>query len=89
VLAPDDARRAGFNPAELRFDAVAQTANGTAPIAYIMVPELEVGDFIVRDVPAAVAGDGLTQSLLGMSLLKRLEGFTVTGDTMELKPPRY
>ena len=54
VLAPDDARRIGIDPASLVFDQFAETANGRVSGAAIRLDSLVVG--LDRDEPAARDG---------------------------------
>lgn len=83
MLTPEDARRAGFDPARLAMTRPVQTANGPARVATVLLAELRVGGVVLTDVPAAVAGPGLLHgSLLGMSFLGRLEALSVRGPRM-------
>lgn len=85
VLTEDDARRAGFNPASLDYGVPVRTANGTAYAAAVILPRVEVGHIVVRDVEALVAKpEALHQSLLGMTFLKRLREFSVRDGTLVL-----
>ena len=54
VLAPDDARRIGIDPATLVFDQVAETANGTGERR--RHPPRQPGHRVDRDEPAARDG---------------------------------
>ena len=74
TLTPADARAAGINPASLMFSGRVQTANGTARIAPMTLREIRIGQLSIYDVPASVL-EHLNVSLLGMSLLGRLQGY--------------
>jgi aspartyl protease family protein len=74
TLTPADARAAGLNPASLAYSGHAQTANGTARMAPVTLREIRIGQLSIYDVPAAVL-EHLNVSLLGMSLLSRLQGY--------------
>jgi aspartyl protease family protein len=65
-----DARRLGIDPARLVFDRWASTANGTIRTARARVAWLEVGPFVLRDVPVSI-GEGDSPALLGMGFLRR------------------
>ena len=78
VLTAADARRAGVDARELNYDVPVNTANGAAMAAEVRLDEVAVGPIVMRDVRALVARPGaLEQSLLGMSFLERLRGYTV------------
>jgi aspartyl protease family protein len=63
-----------------------QTANGTVEAAPILIAKLQVGDIVVREVEALVLPPGrLKTSLLGMTFLKRLSAFAVSGGKLVLR----
>jgi aspartyl protease family protein len=74
TLTPADARAAGIDPASLAFSGHVQTANGTARMAPMTLREVRIGQLSIYDVPASVL-EHLNVSLLGMSLLSRLQGY--------------
>lgn len=84
TLSEDDARRAGYDPSTLDYTMQFSTANGTAWGAPIRIVSMRAGPIIARDVRAAVGGAGMSKSLLGMSFLNQLNGFSVKGDTLIL-----
>lgn len=80
------ARKLGINvgPADFKYEV--STANGTAKVAAAIIREIQIGRVKVRDVEAAVLDDkALDGTLLGMTFLKRLEGFSVTDGDLILK----
>jgi aspartyl protease family protein len=80
------ARRLGLNVTANDFIYEANTANGIAKMAVTTIREIQIGRVIVRNVEAAVLEDkALSGTLLGMSFLKRLDGFTVTDGDLILK----
>lgn len=80
------ARRLGLNVTPNDFIYEANTANGKTKMAITTIREIQIGRVIVRDVEAAVLDDrALDGTLLGMSFLKRLDGFTVTDGELILK----
>jgi len=85
VLSPADARRLGFNPADLDFRHVSETANGPVTGAPVTLREVAVGSVRLADVAASVNGAVMSESLLGMSFLSRLSGFEVSGDRLTLR----
>ena len=86
VLTPADARRAGLAPESLSYSGRAMTANGAVALAPVRLETVRVGPHTARDVRAAVGGDGLFGSLMGMSFLDRWSRVTVEGDRMTLEP---
>ena len=85
VLSPSDARRAGIDMASLDFRHGYETANGLGGGAPVMLGSLAIGPIRFTDVPAAVNRAEMTSSLLGMTFLKRLDGFEIRGRTMTLR----
>ena len=85
VLTREDARRGGVLPTAEAFAARADTANGSARIAWVLIGELHVGGIRARDVAAAVAAEGLGVSLLGQNWLSQLGSLTISGDRMEFR----
>ena len=84
VLSPDDAVRIGINTASLRFDHMAETANGTGYGARYAADKVEVGPIAFNGVPMVVNQAPMSASLLGMSVLSRLESFQVRGRQLYL-----
>lgn len=85
VLSPADAKRAGFDPDALAFTQRFETANGIGEGAPVRLRRLEVGPIRVDDLPASVNRAAMRESLLGMSFLNRLEGFSFENDTLTLR----
>jgi aspartyl protease family protein len=78
VLTAADARRAGVSARDLEYDVPVDTANGAALAAEVVLDSVAVGPIVMRNVRALVARPGaLDESLLGMSFLERLKGYTV------------
>lgn len=86
VLSPRDAQRAGFPVETLNYSRTYRTANGMVSGAPVMIDTLAVGPVTLRHVPASVNGAAMDESLLGMSFLNRLKGYSVDGDTLTLVP---
>jgi aspartyl protease family protein len=72
-----DARAAGISPGSLSFTERSSTANGTVRFAPVRLREVRIGQLVIEDVEAAVVDSPLTVSLLGMSFLRRLEGYGI------------
>lgn len=86
VLTDSAAERVGIDVAQLEFDRIARTANGTVRGAGARVRQLEVGPIVRSDVPVSVTEGALDTNLLGMSFLRTLSGWRVEGDTLILRP---
>ena len=72
-ISADDARRAGINYLAGKRGAT-QTASGVAPVYYVKLDTLKIGDITLYNVDAAVHTSGqLPIGLLGMSFLNRME----------------
>lgn len=85
VLSPRDAECIGFDHAKLRFDQAYRTASGTVVGAPVTLGQVAVGPIDMKNVKAMVNGRAMNTSLLGMSFLGRLSGFSVTDDTLILR----
>jgi aspartyl protease family protein len=81
----DTAERLGFDEALLDFNARSRTANGMVAIALVTLDEVTVGELSVRDVPAAIRRTRTGPSLLGMSFLRRLDGYEVRQGKLVLR----
>jgi aspartyl protease family protein len=86
VLKSSDAALAGIDVNALSFTIAVDTANGTAFVAPIRLRTLAIGPIELEDVEAVVAKPGsLKENLLGMSFLKRLRSYEVSGDFLTLR----
>jgi aspartyl protease family protein len=85
VLDPQDAARLGFKLDRLTFSRQYQTANGVVRGAPIDLNAVQIGPIMIRNVEASVNGAPLGASLLGMSFLKRLSGYSVENGTLILR----
>lgn len=80
------ARRIGVSIASLDFKYPISTANGETRAAHIRLQRVEIGTVRVEDVDAFVLRDkALSGTLIGMSFLKRLGGYSAEGDRMRLE----
>ena len=85
VLSPDDARRAGTDPSKLEYTRVFETANGRGFGAPWRLDKLAVGPIVFRNVAVSVNQAPMSQSLLGMAFLDRLQSFEISGRKMILR----
>jgi len=77
-----DAQRVGIDMDKLNFSQMISTANGQVFMAQTKLKEITVGGITLYDVSALVASEGLDESLLGMSFLRRLSSFRVDQDRL-------
>lgn len=85
VLTSADARKAGIDTTDLRFDIPVSTANGTGRAASVVLDRIEIGGIVRERVRAFVAeADALDTSLLGMSFLETLSRYAVSSNSLEL-----
>lgn len=85
VLNEKDARKVGININRLTYNVPVQTGNGTTYLARSHIKKLEIGRFMMRDVPILVARNQLAFSIMGVNALRRFKGYEVAGDRMKLK----
>ena len=86
VLRQSDAEKAGIDIKNLAFDTPLKTANGTSYMASVRLKSVRIGPLSMGDVEALVAKPGtLNENLLGMSFLRRLTSYEVTGDFVTLR----
>ncbi|MFO1152480.1 MAG: TIGR02281 family clan AA aspartic protease [Rhodospirillales bacterium] len=72
-----DADKLGIDPRERDFSETHQTANGLVRVAPVTLAEVRIGGIRLRNVDAVVNTRMRGPSLLGMSFLGRLGGFSV------------
>jgi aspartyl protease family protein len=84
ALSADDAERIGLDPESLDYNGVVQTANGTTRVAPITLDEVRIGQMEVDRVEAIVSRAPMGMSLLGMSFLRRLDGYRVEDGNLVL-----
>ncbi|MEP3264465.1 MAG: TIGR02281 family clan AA aspartic protease [Hyphomicrobiales bacterium] len=86
VLTYDDAIRAGFTPDRLNFSVSVDTANGRTTAAPIRIGSIQIGSIVRKNIRGLIANkQDLKSSLLGMTFMNELTGFSVTGDTLEFR----
>jgi aspartyl protease family protein len=78
----NDAKRLGLDPARLVFSGRSSTANGTIRTARARVQCLQIGPFVLRDVPVSI-GEGDSPPLLGMDVLRRFR-LVIGRDTLTI-----
>jgi aspartyl protease family protein len=73
ALRASDAARLGIHPSARDYNVKVSTANGMTKAALVQLRTVEIGNIVVRNVPALVhADDALGVNLLGMSFLSHV-----------------
>jgi aspartyl protease family protein len=86
ILRQSDAERAGIDTKSLVFTVPIETANGQTTAAPVRLRTLDVGPIRVDGLEALVAAPGsLNESLLGMTFLRRLRSYEISGDFITLR----
>ncbi|MGF1592627.1 MAG: TIGR02281 family clan AA aspartic protease [Kiloniellaceae bacterium] len=83
-LTPEDAATLGWTPPRLTYSERYSTAAGEVRAAPVTLRSLRIGQLELYDLPASVGEQAGSVSLLGMSFLKRLDGYQVRGDRLTL-----
>lgn len=86
VLRYEDAEKIGLPIQDLEFNTPAITANGRSYVAPVTLDLIKLGSVQFRHVDAFVTQpDKMSQSLLGMNVLNRLEEMTFKGNRVILR----
>ncbi len=86
ALSYEDAEAAGLRPRTLEYNIPVATANGITNGAEVTLQKVEIDGVRVGDVRGLVMPEGaLSGTLLGMSFLSRLRGFSVEDGRLVLK----
>ena len=78
-----EARRLGIDPARLVFDGWTNTGNGTIRTARARVAWLQVGPFVLRNVPVQIDQAETDTAVLGMGYLRRFR-LVIGRDTLTI-----
>lgn len=80
------AKNIGLSLAQSEFKYEVNTANGTARAATATITDLQIGRIVLHDVQALVLDDAaLSNTLIGMSFLKRLSKYAVKDQALVLE----
>lgn len=85
TLSPADARAAGLARADLDFSRTVTTAHGEARAAAATLRDVRLEQLELDDVPAMVMEQPMPVSLLGMSFLSRLSGYSIHDGVLTLE----
>jgi aspartyl protease family protein len=86
VLTHEAAKAAGLPLEFVKYSVNVDTANGHTLAAPVTLDRVAVGGIVERQVPALIAQPGqLSQSLLGMSFINRLQSFEVRGSKVMMR----
>jgi aspartyl protease family protein len=86
ILRQSDARKAGIDTAALQYTVPVKTANGETTAAAVRLRSLTIGTIRMEGVEALVAEPGnLNENLLGITFLRRLRSYEISGDFLTLR----
>ena len=85
VLTGRDAQKLGFDLNKLEYTQRTETANGVGMGSPVRLREIRVGPIVVKDIRAMINQSPMSNSLLGMSFLERLSGYSVEDGTLTLR----
>ena len=85
ALSPDDARAVGLADGDLRFSETMSTANGQAHAARATLRSVRLDQLEIADVPAVVMEQSMPVSLLGLSFLGRLDGYSISDGVLTIE----
>jgi aspartyl protease family protein len=85
ALSPGDAAAAGITPQNLNFTEATNTANGVAHVARTTLRSVRLGQLEIDDVPAVVMEQPMPISLLGMSFLSRVDGYSIRDGALTIE----
>lgn len=85
VLSGADAARIGLDPAGLAFTGQAFTANGMVQTAPVRIATVALGPHVDTGMRAVVNSGDLSESLLGMSYLRRFQRIEIAGGQLVLE----
>jgi clan AA aspartic protease (TIGR02281 family) len=85
TLSPSDAAAAGIAVQNLSFDEATTTANGVAHTARTTLRSVRLGQLEIADVTAAVIEQPMPMSLLGMSFLSRVDGYSIRDGVLTIE----
>jgi len=85
ALTGGDAEAIGLDWDEYNLQVVGRGASGDVYGKPVILDEVTLGDFVARNVPAAIVPNGLDKSLLGQAFLKEINSVNISGDEMVLR----
>jgi len=85
ALTGADAEAIGLDWDDDNLQVIGRGASGDVYGKKIVLSEVALGDFVARNVPAAIIPNGLDRSLLGQAFLKEIDNVNISGDEMLLR----
>ena len=85
VLTPQVASRIGIDLKSLQFTQRYQTANGIGFGAHYWLETFSIGPFVFSETKVSINQSEMSESLLGMSFLRRLRSFEFRGKNLYLR----
>ncbi len=85
AISKKTAKKHNLLPKDTKFSQIGRTAGGKVRFAEIRLKEVRVGEYILRNVPAAVTDSENSPSLLGMSFLKVVPRIVIENNVMRFE----
>lgn len=85
ALTPKDAAFAGLSQSDLRFSMPLNTAHGVAHAAPVVLRAIRLQQLELTDVAAVVMDQPMATSVLGMSFLGRLDGYSIRDGVLTIE----
>jgi aspartyl protease family protein len=85
ALTPKDALAAGLTESSLRYSMPLNTAHGVAHAAPVVLRQVRLQQLELNDVAAVVMDQPMATSLLGMSFLSRLDGYSIRDGVLTIE----
>lgn len=86
VIPVNIAKELGINIEQLSFNRAYNTANGRIFAAPFKIDMMEISGIRFYDIPASVSNSNLLTPLLGMSFLRKLKEYRISGNILTLVP---
>jgi aspartyl protease family protein len=83
IIGRNQAKRAGIDLGQLRFDNTYDSANGRGRFAATRLPSARIGNFELIGIPVAVTDADQNEAIIGIEILRDLH-FRVRGNHCEL-----
>jgi len=84
-LSPKDAALVGLSQNDLRFTMPVNTAHGVARAAPVVLRHIRLQQLELDDVAAVVMEQPMATSVLGMSFLSRLDGYSIRDGVLTIE----
>ncbi|WP_333023419.1 TIGR02281 family clan AA aspartic protease [Wolbachia endosymbiont of Pentidionis agamae] len=81
TLSYPDAIKVGINTENIQNFKIYETAKGKIKAGVVNIPEMGIGNFVIKNIQVSINTHEMSHSLLGMNLLKHFN-FTIKNDRL-------